>query len=283
MKLQDLLQNESIDLAKTKLVRHNMSREDVALCYNAGTEYFHAYQSTQRKDRFKGSEYIIGFLGTEGTNGVFLGCYKITDCVPFEKSRLPAGHPELDYDDSVPRVFYKMIKTDMLSDLVNRLVIDWGKAARSWYQNGTTEKEIICILPVVSDITFASYDKVMLMYDKLKMIVDNNQEHNEWVSRLSSVAGIYLITDTKTGKHYVGSASGEMGGIWGRWSQYVKTMHGGNKKLVELMNSNADYCKNFLFSILEVFPIKRDRRDILEYEALYKKKLCTIQFGLNDN
>jgi len=32
-----------------------------------------------------------------------------------------------------------------------------------------------------------------------------------------------------------------------------------------------------------VFPIKKDKLEILEYEALYKKKLCTIRFGLNDN
>ena len=97
------------------------------------------------------------------------------------------------------------------------------------------------------------------------------------------MAGVYLITDTKTGKLYVGSASGEQGGIWGRWSEYARTKHGGNKRLQELITADSDYCSNFQYSILEVFPIKRDRHEVLEYEQLYKKKLWSIQFGLNDN
>ena len=59
--------------------------------------------------------------------------------------------------------------------------------------------------------------------------------------------------------------------------------HGGNKRLVELITADADYCNNFQFSILEVFPIKRDRREVLEYEQLYKRKLKSTQFGLNEN
>ena len=42
-------------------------------------------------------------------------------------------------------------------------------------------------------------------------------------------------TYTKTGKHYVGSASGAQGGIWGRWSEYAHTKHGGNKGIVDLV------------------------------------------------
>ena len=92
-----------------------------------------------------------------------------------------------------------------------------------------------------------------------------------------------ILDTTKTGKLYVGSASGEQGGIWGRWSEYARTKHGGNKRLKALITADSDYCNNFQYSILEVFPIKRDRKDILEYEQLYKKKLRSIQFGLNDN
>ena len=72
-------------------------------------------------------------------------------------------------------------------------------------------------------------------------------------------------------------------GIWGRWSEYARTKHGGNKRLVELITADPDYCYNFQYSILEVFPIKRDKHEVLEYEQLYKKKLKSIEFGLNDN
>ena len=277
MKLQDLL--GGIDLTKTKLIRHNLSNEDVAKNYELG--FLETYQSIQQPGRFKDCKYILSFLGTEGTNGKYLGCYEILDCVPFERNFLPTGY--FEHGDEDDTVFYKTQKNNILIDLENRLVIDWGKSAISWCQNGTTEKEVLFISPTISDITFTGYDKVLLSYNTLKTIVDNSKEHAEWERRLSSVAGIYLITDTKTGKLYVGSASGEIGGIWGRWTSYAKTGHGGNKLLVNLMKADPQYCYNYQFSILEVFPIKRDKHDILSYEQLYKRKLCSIRFGWNDN
>ena len=135
----------------------------------------------------------------------------------------------------------------------------------------------------MSEISFTSYDKVLLSFEALRKIVHNKAAYKEWEERLSAVAGVYLITDTKTGKHYVGSASGEQGGIWGRWSEYARTKHGSNKHLVELITADANYCNYFQYSILEVFPIKRDRKEVLECEQLYKRKLWSIQFGLNDN
>ena len=280
MMFQELLLNKGINLSRTKLIRHNISNE--AVSRNLALGYLDIYQSIQLPNRFKDCDTVISFLGTEGTNGKFMGCYKIIDYIPLNLQELPS---DLRLDDEVENecVYWRMQKTDVLQDLIERLVIDWGKGTINWCQNGTTKKEVLCILPVVSDISFVSYDKVILPYEKLKTIVYNSKHYKEWETKLSAVAGIYLITDTKTGKQYVGSASGENGGVWGRWSEYARTKHGGNKKLIELINTDTDYCNNFLFSILEVFPIKRDKHEILEYEQLYKKKLGSIVFGLNDN
>ena len=158
-------------------------------------------------------------------------------------------------------------------------MIDWGKGTINWCQNGTTEKEVLEIRPAMSEISFTSYDRVLLSFETLHKIVYNKAAYKEWEEKLSAVAGVYLITDTKTGKHYVGSASGEQGGIWGRWSEYARTKHGGNKRLKELITADADYCNNFQYSILEVFPIKRDRHEVLEYEQLYKKNCGRFSLG----
>ena len=280
MTLQDLLKNYDIDLKKTKLIRHNISNDEVARNYANG--YIDIYQSIQKLKRFRDTEYILSFLGVEGTEGEFLGCYKINGYEALRLEKMPLNF-YLKSEALDGCVFWKMEITEILCDWINRLVIDWGKATLSWCQNGTTEKEVLYVLPVVSEIVFVSYDKVMLCFDSLKTIVSNSKQHSVWEKRLSSVAGIYLITDTKTGKHYIGSASSEQGGIWGRWSNYANTKHGGNKHLKELLAADSDYCSNFQFSILEVFPIKRDRHEVLEYEALYKQKLQTIKFGLNGN
>ncbi len=281
MKLQELLAGKEINLERTKLIRHNLTNEVVAANYAHG--YLELYQSIQSPTRFKNCDTVISFLGTEGTNGVFQGCYQIGDFVPYDRTKLPEDFTPDSGMTPSSSVIYELTRTDLLADLKDRLVIDWGKGAINWCQNGTTEKELLAIRPAVSEISFISYDKVLLSYEALRKIVYNKAAYKEWEEKLSAVAGVYLITDTKTGKLYVGSASGEQGGIWGRWSEYARTKHGGNKRLVELITANADYYNYFQYSILEVFPIKRDRKEVLEYEQLYKKKLGSIQFGLNDN
>jgi hypothetical protein len=279
MLLQSLL--NGIDLHKARLVRHNLSSDIVSYNYTRG--YLDLYQSIQTPQRFRGSEYILSFLGAESTLGTFLGCYRVLGTHPFARENLPSDFALDDDLSGEVFVYWEMEKTSILADLVDRLVIDWGKSTLSWCQSATTEKEVQYILPAVSDIQFTSYEQVVLPFEKLQTIVFNSKSYREWENRLSAVAGIYLITDTKTGQHYVGSASGEQGGIWGRWSEYARTKHGGNKRLKELILNDDDYCTNFQFSILEVFPIKRDKHSILEYEQLYKRKLYTMQYGMNDN
>ena len=261
MRLQELLAYKGINLERTRLIRHNLSIGEIAAYYNQGQ--IETYQMIQRPSRFKNCDYVISFLGTEGTNGVFLGCYKVNGFSKYDVSKLTVNF-SIELDASTDYVIFHLEATDILAELKNRLVIDWGKGTINWCQNGTTDKEILEIRPAVSEVEFISYDKVLLSFDTLRKIV-------------------YLITDTKTGKHYVGSASGLEGGIWGRWSEYALTKHGGNKRLVELITADPDYCYNFQYSILEVFPLKRDKQEVLEYEQLYKKKLWSIQFGLNDN
>lgn len=281
MKLQELLAGKGINLERTKLIRHNLTNEVVAENYAHG--YLELYQSIQGPTRFKNCDTVISFLGTERTNGVFQGCYQVGGFVPYDRSKLPEDFTPDSGMTEDKSVVYELVKTDLLADMKDRLVIDWGKGTINWCQNGTTAKELLEIRPAVSEISFISYEKVLLSYEALRKIVYNKTAYKEWEEKLSAVAGVYLITDTKTGKHYVGSASGEEGGIWGRWSEYARTKHGGNKRLVELIAANSEYCNHFQYSILEVFPIKRDKHEVLEYEQLYKKKLWSTQFGLNDN
>lgn len=282
MKLQELLVNRGVDLTKTKLMRHTTNAGEAHECFTLG--YFDIYQSIQRQDRLKDCEYFLSFLAGEGTSAKYYGCYKIAGTEPLKLDLLPADYPnKFSENNGITHSFYKIEKTHILHDLENRLVIDWGKSTRGWLQNATTEKEVLQILPYISEYEFVSYDKILLTYEALKHIIHNSNEHKLWEDRLSAVAGVYLITDTKTGKHYVGSASSNDGGIWGRWSSYAKTKHGGNKSLIALINDDANYCKNFIFSIFEVFPIKRDRSEIIAYEQLYKKKLYSTKFGFNNN
>lgn len=282
MTFQELLEGKQINWDKVKLVRHNLTNDVVAANYDRG--YLNLYQSIQSPTRFRDCDMIASFLGTEGTNGVFQGFYHVGSFKPYNQSQLPEDFVQDDGMIDGSPVIYELTRLDLLSDMKDRIVIDWGKGAINWCQNGTTAKELLEILPAVSEISFTSYNDVLLSYETLHKIVYNKAAYKVWEDRLSAVAGVYLITDTKTGKHYVGSASGKDGGIWQRWSEYAQTKHGGNKFLKELIDADADYCKNFQYSILETFPIKGYPYDVLKSEKLYKQKLLSYYpYGLNDN
>ena len=75
MKFQELLAGEQINWNRVKLVRHNLTNKVVAAHYERG--YLEQYQTVQLPTRFQNCDMLISFLGTEGTNGVFQGCYRV--------------------------------------------------------------------------------------------------------------------------------------------------------------------------------------------------------------
>jgi hypothetical protein len=97
---------------------------------------------------------------------------------------------------------------------------------------------------------FPGFDDIDLSFGELEALVRNSRP--DWTAALSSVKGVYLISDTETGKRYVGSAYGDAG-IWSRWCSYIATGHGGNVELRALFTEPAlDYCrKAFRFALLE--------------------------------
>lgn len=101
---------------------------------------------------------------------------------------------------------------------------------------------------------------------------------------LESVTGVYCLTDTKNGKIYIGSATGE-GGVAARWGSYLDSKHGGNKKLRELYEREGEryFRENFEFTLLDYFGMSYDPRKVLEREQWWKDCLDTRRHGYNDN
>ncbi|WP_292885821.1 GIY-YIG nuclease family protein [Microbacterium sp.] len=97
-----------------------------------------------------------------------------------------------------------------------------------------------------------------------------------WRTALSSVVGIYLITDTSDGRHYVGKADGAES-IRQRWSAYATNGHGGNVELRGLAAST------FRFSLLRVFDPATPTREIDAAESHFKLALDTRRHGLKRN
>jgi len=76
--------------------------------------------------------------------------------------------------------------------------------------------EVVQILPSLFDgDDFSGYDKVRQTFQQLETIIKRHKK--DWVAALENQKAVYLITDTNTGKLYVGSAYGENGMLLQRW------------------------------------------------------------------
>ena len=168
-----------------------------------------------------------------------------------------------------------------------RLVVEYHNPCRTMgrkYENVMDELEVVQILnEQYTGNEVPGYENVRLSYPLLKNIVD--RQLPGWVDALRNQKAVYLITDTKTGKMYVGSATSQTGMLLQRWSSYAADGHGGNIELRELVKQQGlDYVKeNFQYSILENYNARMDDGYILKRESWWKETLCTRTHGYNKN
>lgn len=167
-----------------------------------------------------------------------------------------------------------------------RVIVKYHKPRQQgmYYERVCEEMVVNQILPVTFDgFDFSGYDNVRLSYCQLENII--NQHKKDWISALENQKAVYLITDTKNGKHYVGSATSDCGMLLQRWSRYIADGHGGNVDLVTLVQEKGfDYVKKyFQYSILENYNGKVDDSTILKRESWWKETLKSRTFGYNGN
>jgi hypothetical protein len=170
---------------------------------------------------------------------------------------------------------FDLVESGLLSDLRNRLVIGW-RSPRTWRLNGTTAAcypvmEIADAQPV----PFPGFDRLILDHAHLQTVMREHR-YDTWRTALSSVVGVYLITDTRNGRHYVGKADGAEN-IRQRWNAYATNGHGGN---VELRGLDPT---SFRFSLLRVFDPATPTSEIDAAESHFKNALDTRRHGLNRN
>jgi hypothetical protein len=276
----DLLQLRGHDSGRpAKLVRHQDSRLDVHDLLRRG--WFEAYQARQSKPIFDGCEFIVSFVGLEGTKARLIGVYRVdgrrTDATQLP---LPPGCPYTEWTKSP--YYYELTRAPGYEDLENRVVIEWGKGALAWHQ-WLSNKEIIEVLPKGQfRPPFRDYLEFTLTYAELADLYSHDEANRDWRARLAAVAGVYLILATTTGAQYVGSASGAEG-IWGRWAAYARDGHGGNVLLKKLLATDPAYPAAFSYSILQILPKTFAREEVFEWERRYKEKLGSRAKGLNLN
>lgn len=183
------------------------------------------------------------------------------------------------------RYIYSTKEIHGLEHLVGRAVVQFDKKFRQSYLRG---KRFIDEL-IVSEIRdqrmsigeFPGYNSVLLSYKLLRTVV--REQIPSWKSALSNVAGVYMLSDTRTGQQYIGSAYGGEG-IWHRWSVYTKNGHGGNKEIRDLLKERGSkYSANFQFTVLEVCDLNASKDYVISREVHWKRALLTREFGMNMN
>ncbi len=170
---------------------------------------------------------------------------------------------------------FDIAETNHMADLRNRLVIGW-RSPRTWRMSAATAARypVVGIADAVP-IPFPGFSRLVLSYVELQAVMREHR-YASWRTALASVFGIYLITDTHDGRHYVGKADGEES-IRQRWSAYATNGHGGN---VELRGLDP---AGFRFSLLRVFDPSTPTRDIDVAEGHFKDALDSRRHGLNRN
>ncbi|MFI8598274.1 GIY-YIG nuclease family protein [Rothia koreensis] len=173
------------------------------------------------------------------------------------------------------RRVFDLTASDAMADLNNRLVISW-KSPRAWKVKATTAATYpILEIADAAPIPFPGFDELVLDYTQLQAVMREHR-YAAWRTALASVLGVYLITDTRDGRQYIGKADGEER-ISQRWSTYAANGHGGN---VELRGLDPT---SFRYSLLRVFDPATPDSEIDAAESHFKQALDTRRHGLNRN
>lgn len=266
--LGDALAKAGVPLAETMVIRHaylKVHKDGVPGINGDSTfDQILTFTSTQSRDAkvFKKNpaRYWVVFLPELGT-----------------RARLWAVVENLGEitNDGPLRKFELQMRPEALSDLAGRLVVQWA-SPRAWWVNGTTAQKYPVLEVVDAEPEpFPGFDHLIVDFDRLQAVV-SDPRYAAWRTALSSVIGIYLITDLSDGSQYVGKADGN-DTLLQRWTAYATNGHGGN---VELKKRER---KNFRFSVLRVLDPSTAATDVNAVESHYKTALDTRTHGLNKN
>lgn len=270
-----LLAQEDIAPIDVRLLRHQDTR-----AARGRTPYelwrderpaFEIYQEGQTRDnrsRLR-AKYWASFVATPNGETLLAGFYGCSYIGLNDAERI---WPHTDGRDLIGACdVYRLILDERISVFSGRLVIEWGVAKRTWIQRADNQnKAIVQINKAFREAEFPGFTRFISPLSKVEGLPA------AWIAALSSSRGIYLLTCPKTREQYVGSAMGA-GGLHGRWLEYVRNGHGGNVGLKR--RDPSDY----QVSILEVAGSSATDEEIIAMEVLWKRKLQSLEMGLNRN
>jgi hypothetical protein len=258
------------ELAKIHLARHNNIEHPIDVYIRGEFEEWQRWQ----KDAHFNRPYVVSLVqARQPTLWLFVGLYRPTGSTWVEAR----GDEEAHH-------WYDLERLSSAAEWAGRLFLRSQYTARHSRPTGELLADDLTVTELLPERLsigqFPGYKQVDIGLAELDILVRNNTE--SWRAALAAVKGIYLITDTTTGKLYVGKADGT-DGIWGRWSTYARTGHGHNVGLKKEFGIEAppERKNDLRFSILEIADL--GATDIDERETHWKRILISRDFGYNRN
>ena len=286
--LKALLEMADIDLAGTLVVRHvpveKSLKRILPWLVVERPDPWRTYQQIQwdsLETAMTRGSYIASFIGQDAGTATFAGFYRIGSWSTLDLAGYNSfpGNGELKAlgmsgrsPDMPDCLAFDLDPTGDFEDWIGRLTIQWPKPYQKWWRWGASGS--FPVLTIEAESRF-----VRGMPDWQGIVLTQAELQNlpaSWQSALSQWRGIYFIYDAGRQAGYVGSACGSEN-ILGRWRDYARTGHGGNK---ELKDSAAG---DLRFSILQRTSPDLDSEAIIALEASWKQRLHTREFGLNRN
>lgn len=231
-------------------------------------DYYQESQSIKDRSALK-APYWASFVVTHTGDTLFAGFYR-ADYKGLNKEERPWANTERINAVGTCDL-YKLTLDERLADFTGKLLIDWGKGARTWIQRADNQNKVV--LEIRTEFREPEFPGFT---DFRKQLSEIEQLPSGWTTALKATRGIYLLTCPKTKEQYVGEATGK-DGFYGRWLEYVQNGHGGNVGLKS--RDPSDY----QVSILEVAGSGDTESDIGEMERRWKQKLQSREMGLNRN
>ncbi|MDI1349438.1 GIY-YIG nuclease family protein [Aquabacterium sp.] len=269
--------------SRIKVFRHTSQNNALAQRLRYDQAFLKAYQEQQNQNIVNGVDFILSFVGDGPGRSLFKGAWDVSaQNITREQFKENNGSAA----DAILGVypgetwFQSKFNADVMSEFIDRLVIgyDFGQQFAQWLNN---RMEIDQIYSGGRSDAFPGFHDLMLTHAELSGISQPNSPRHDWCRKLSSVSGVYLITDTQRGKRYVGSAYGQAG-IWGRWKEYIQNPGGGNVLLTEHVAEHGT--QDLQYSILRVMPSNATPQETITAESIEKLKILTKPpHGLNPN
>lgn len=283
-----LLPSIDIDPAETLVVRHvpveKSLKRVLPWLVVERPDLWRAYQQIQWESLEKAmtrARFVASFIGQDAGTATFAGLYEIGTWSTLDAAGYGAfpGNEELvalgmggRSPDMPDCLAFDLDPLGHFEEWTGRLTIQWPRPYQKWWRWGASGQFPVLTIEAESRFvrSMPNWQEIILTHAELQSLPSS------WKSALSQWRGIYFVYDTNRQAGYVGSAYGSEN-ILGRWQDYARSGHGGNK---ELKSSAA---KDLRFSILQRTSPDLDAEAIVALEASWKQRLHTRDFGLNRN